>query len=106
MKDIELLGSFEDYQNLLVKEYALDVTDVFGDTTMLRNNVAHEFGHVLGLGHSKAKGSLMEDALLNRTIVRWLPRYLRVAFEEVDELAIHGLRCAYDLEHIRQNKPL
>ena len=106
MKDIEPLDSFEDYQDLLIKEYALDVAEIFDDTTMLGNNITHELGHVLGLGHNRAKGSLMEDVLLSKTIVRSLPRHLRVAPQEVDKLAIHGLQCAYDLEYLMQTKPL
>ena len=86
------LASFEDYRDLMIREYSFDLTNIFNSSTQLKNHVLHEFGHALGLGHNDEPGTLMYDAL-NMTLVPYFPKNYLVP-EHVDDLALHGLKCS------------
>ena len=103
MNDIEPLTSFEDFRNLIIKEYAFDFTSISNSTVLFKNNLLHEFGHALGLDHIDGPEHLMHGP--TTTPVPRFPKTLTVLWQ-VDDMALHGLSCAYGLEELRQTLPL
>lgn len=103
MDDIQPLTSFEDFRDLIIREYTLDLTSISNSTVLFKNNLLHEFGHTLGLAHTEEPDSLMLRVPI--TPVPRFPRTLTIP-EHVDNLALHGLSCSYDLETLRQEFPL
>ena len=102
-KDTEPLTSFEDLQDLLIEEFSIDL-EQFNTSVVLKNHILHEFGHAVGLSHNGNIKSLMASGL-DITPVPTVPRDILVQ-NEFDDLAMHGLKCLYDLDRLRQIFPL
>ena len=95
MEDTQSLISFEDFRDLIIIEYALDLTTLPYDSNLFKSHLLYEFGHALGLrGHDNEPGSLPI------TPVPRFPRDLTVPWH-IDNLALHGLSCSYYLEGLR-----
>lgn len=103
MDDIQPLTSFEDFRDLIIREYTLDLTSISNSTVLFKNHLLHEFGHTLGLAHTEEPDSLMRGAHI--TPVPRFPRTLTIP-QFVDDLALHGLSCSYNLEDLRPILPL
>ena len=100
----EPLASFDDLRRWLVDEFSVDV-DRFGTSVILRGHMMHEFGHAVGLRHYGDADNLMADRSYRIRVTPKVPVDL-LAEWEFDDLAVHGLRCTYDLERLRQSNPL
>lgn len=103
-KNAKSLTSFEDFRDLFIEEFSINL-EQFDTSVVLKNNMLHEFGHALGLSHHEYVNGLMFDRLLHITPVPRVPRDLLIQ-NEFDDLAIHGLRCIYDLDRLKQTSPL
>ena len=103
MDDIQPLTSSEDFRDLIIREYTLDLTSISNSTVLFKNHLLHEFGHALGLKHNDEPNSLMRWAHI--TPVPRFPRTFTIP-KHIDDLALHGLSCVYDLEDLKQRLPL
>ena len=103
-KNARPLTSFEDFRDLFIEEFSIDLGQ-FDTSVVLKNNIVHEFGHAVGLSHHEYINGLTFDRLLHITPAPKVPRNLLVQ-NDFDDLAIHGLRCIYDLDLLRQISPL
>ena len=103
----EPLGSFDDLRRWLIEEFSVDV-DRFGTSVILKNHMLHEFGHAVGLRHYGDADNLMADRAYRAYRIRVTPKVPvdLLAEWEFDDLAVHGLRCTYDLGRLRQSNPL
>ena len=100
----EPLGSFDDLRRWLIEEFSVDV-DRFGTSVILKNHMLHEFGHAVGLRHYGDADNLMAERAYRIPVTPGVPVDL-LAEREFDDLAVHGLRCTYDLGRLRQSNPL
>ena len=100
----EPLASFEDLRRWLIGEFSVDV-DRFGTSVVLKNHMLHEFGHAVGLRHYGDAENLMADRAYRIRVTPRVPGDLLVGLQ-FDDLAVHGLRCTYDLGRLRQSNPL
>lgn len=100
----EPLASFDDLRRWLIDEFSIDV-DRFDTSVTLKNHMLHEFGHAVGLRHYGNGDNLMADGAYRVRVTPLVPADL-LAEWEFDDLAVHGLRCTYDLERLRQSNPL
>ena len=103
MDDIQPLTSFEDFRDLIIREYTLDLTSISNSTVLFKNHLLHEFGHALGLNHNDEPNSLMYWAHI--TPVPRFPRTFTIP-KHIDDLALLGLSCSYNLEDLKQRLPL
>ena len=88
----------------MIDEFSIDV-DRFDTSVVLKNHMLHEFGHAVGLRHYGDGDHLMADRAYQIRVRPRVPGDLLVEWE-FDDLAVHGLRCTYDLERLRQSNPL
>ena len=100
----EPLASFDDLRRWLIDEFSIDV-ERFGTSVVLKNHMLHEFGHAVGLTHYGDGDHLMADRAYQIRVTPMVPGDRLVEWE-FDDLAVHGLRCTYDLERLRQSNPL
>ena len=100
----EPLASFDDLRRWLIDELSVDV-DRFDTAVVLKNHMLHEFGHAVGLRHYGDGGNLMADGAYRIRATPKVPGDLLVGLQ-FDDLAVHGLRCTYDLGRLRQSNPL
>lgn len=100
----EPLASFDDLRRWLIDELSVDV-DRFGTSVVLKNHMLHEFGHAVGLRHYGDADNLMANRAYRARVTPKVPGDLLVEWG-FDDLAVHGLRCTYDLERLRQSNPL
>ena len=100
----EPLASFDDLRRWLIDEFSIDV-DRFGTAVGLKNVMLHEFGHAVGLRHYGDADNLMASGWSRVSVAPLVPGDLLVE-REFDDLAVHGLRCTYDLGRLRQSNPL
>ena len=100
----EPLGSFDDLRRWLIGEFSIDV-DRFDTSVVLKGHMLHEFGHAVGLRHYGDADNLMADGADRIRVTPRVPVDL-LAESEFDDLAVHGLRCTYDLGRLRQSNPL
>lgn len=98
------LASFDDLRRWLIDEFSVDV-DRFGTSVGLKNVMLHEFGHAVGLRHYGDADNLMASGWSRVSVTPLVPGDLLVE-REFDDLAVHGLRCTYDLGRLRQSNPL
>ena len=105
MDGVQLLTFFEDFRSLMIEEYS-DLTSIFNHSSnsiLFKSNLVHEFGHALGLKDINGLDILMRGLII--TPLPKFPRSLTVP-QHVDNMALHGLSCSYNLEQLRQTLPL
>ena len=101
VKGIKPLESFEGFQALMIEEHSVDLTAFFDSSALLKSNMLHEFGHVLGLSHPNTSDSLMHDGFSVSPVPKF-PRYVVIP-QSIDKLALYGLLCSYEeLEHLEE----
>lgn len=100
----EPLASFDDLRRWWIDEFSVDV-DRFGTSVVLKSHMLHEFGHAVGLRHYGDADNLMAAGTSRILVTPLVPGDLLIP-REFDDLAVHGLRCTYDLVRLRRSNPL